>query len=229
MSSVTAREARAAVHHALADAHRLAMVDALALTDRTPGELAEALGLPLSLLAFHSRVLEEAGLVERRRSAGDGRRRYLRLRPEPLEELIGSLQRMPDPPAAERVLFVCTQNAARSQIAAALWLGRTGRRATSAGQAPARAVHPLAIAVAGSRGVDLTHAIPQGLDAVVEPPDLVVTVCDRALEGGLPFPDVPHLHWSVDDPIADGRPAAFARAYDDIADRIERLAEQVAA
>jgi hypothetical protein len=56
-----------------------------------------------------------------------------------------------------------------------------------------------------------------------------VTVCDRALEGGMPFGAVPRLHWSTDDPIADGRPAAFARAYDDLAERIELLAEEVAA
>jgi ArsR family transcriptional regulator, arsenate/arsenite/antimonite-responsive transcriptional repressor / arsenate reductase (thioredoxin) len=219
---------RAALHRALGEPHRLAIVDALRLSDRTPGELARELGLPMNLLAFHLGALEEAGLVERRRSSGDGRRRYVRLRHELLEHLTPFNADAP-PPYAERVLFVCTHNAARSQLAAALWRGRTGRPAQSAGSHPARAVHPLAVAIAASRGVDLSMERPKGLRDVEGQPDLVVTVCDRALEGGVPFADVPHLHWSVDDPIADGRPAAFAKAYDDVAERIEVLAEQVAA
>jgi ArsR family transcriptional regulator, arsenate/arsenite/antimonite-responsive transcriptional repressor / arsenate reductase (thioredoxin) len=181
----------------------------------------------MNLLAFHLGALEEVGIVERRRSSGDGRRRYVRLHAENLEQL--SPGGAAPISAAEHVLFVCTHNAARSQLAAALWLGRTGRPAQSAGSNPARAVHPLAVAIAGSRGVDLSWQRPRGLDEVDGEPDLVVTVCDRALEGGLPLAGVPHLHWSIDDPIADGRPAAFAKAYDDVAERIELLAEQVAA
>ncbi len=53
-------------------------------------------------------------------------------------------------------------------------------------------------------------------------PTLVVSVCDRARESGLPF-DCPTLHWSVADPVADGRVAAFATAFADISKRIERL------
>lgn len=216
---------RARVHHALSDPHRLAIVDHLALSDRTPKELATHAALPMNLLAFHLKVLEGADLIRRSRSSGDGRRRYVTLCAERLETLLGAAPA----PSAERVLFVCTHNAARSQLAAALWRGRTGRPAQSAGSTPASRVHPLAIAVAGSRGVDLTGAVPQGFDAVTDPPDLVVTVCDRALERGIPFPGVERLHWSIEDPIADGRPAAFAKAYDDVGDRIERLAERVAA
>jgi ArsR family transcriptional regulator, arsenate/arsenite/antimonite-responsive transcriptional repressor / arsenate reductase (thioredoxin) len=224
------RQRRALLHRALSEHHRLAIVDAVQLTDRTPGELAELVGLPMNLLAFHLSVLEEAGIVERRRSGGDGRRRYVRTRHEALDDLVSGLTPTArEGPAAERVLFICTHNAARSQLAVVLWQGRTGRIAQSAGRAPARAVHPLAVAVAGARGVDLSTAVPRGIDAVTAAPDLVVTVCDRALEGGVPFPDVPHLHWSIDDPVADGRPAAFAKAYDDVAERIETLAEQVAA
>jgi ArsR family transcriptional regulator, arsenate/arsenite/antimonite-responsive transcriptional repressor / arsenate reductase (thioredoxin) len=228
MEVTAAYDRRALVHRALAEPHRLAMVDGLALCDRTPGELAAEVGLPLNLVAFHLSVLEDAGLVERRKSAGDGRRRYVRLRHDALESAIAGL-RPSGPPPAESVLFVCSHNAARSQIAAALWRGRTGRVAWSAGHAPARAVHPLAVAVAASRGVDLSAATPRGLDAITDRPDLVVTVCDRALERGTPFPAAPRLHWSIADPVTDGRPAAFARAYDAVAERIELLAELVAA
>lgn len=225
---------RAALHHALAEPHRLAIVDALALTDRTPGALAELTGLGMNLLAFHLGVLEAAGLVTRRRSTGDGRRRYVTLHPDELDRSGAGRARACADDVGEsadisRVLFVCTQNSARSQLAAALWRGRTGLIGESAGTAPARSVHPLAVAIAGSRGVDLSRATPRGYDDVTVRPDLVVTVCDRAFESGLPFPDRPTLHWSILDPATEGTPAAFARAYDEVAERIELLAEQVAA
>jgi ArsR family transcriptional regulator, arsenate/arsenite/antimonite-responsive transcriptional repressor / arsenate reductase (thioredoxin) len=222
---------RAVLHHALAEPHRLAIIDALSLSDRTPGALAEVTGLEMNLLAFHLGVLESAGLILRRRSSGDRRHRYVTLRHDALDGLVPTAA----PPGdgalgpAERVLFVCTQNAARSQLAAALWRGRTGRIGESAGTAPARSVHPLAVAIAGSRGVDLSRAEPRALADVMVPPDLVVTVCDRALESGVPFADRPHLHWSLADPAATGTPAAFARAYDEVAERVEHLAEHVAA
>jgi protein-tyrosine-phosphatase/DNA-binding transcriptional ArsR family regulator len=226
--------ARAALHHALAEPHRLAIVAALEVTDRTPGDLAERSGLSMNLLAFHLGVLESAGIVVRRRSTGDGRRRYVALRPSALEGIaVASGHPACEPThvlgAAEHVLFVCTQNSARSQLAAVLWRGRTGRVAQSAGLAPARTVHPLAIAVAGSRGVDLSRAVPRGFDGVTVEPDLVVTVCDRALESGVPYVDRPLVHWSIADPAAVGTPAAFARTYDEVAERIEHLAERVAA
>jgi ArsR family transcriptional regulator, arsenate/arsenite/antimonite-responsive transcriptional repressor / arsenate reductase (thioredoxin) len=221
-------EERAAVHRALGEPHRLAIADALQLSDRTPGELAEATGLGMNLLAFHLAALEEAGVIARRRSAGDGRRRYVALRHAALDHAGVRLPARTEI-AAERVLFVCTHNAARSQLAAALWQGRTGRVAQSAGSAPARAVHPLAVAIAGSRGVDLSTCVPRGLDTVEAEPDLLVTVCDRALEAGMPFAGAPRLHWSIADPIAEATPAAFARTYDELADRIEHLAERIAA
>lgn len=225
MSADRDLEARAALHRALADPHRLAIVDALRSTDRTPGELAAATGLTMNLLAFHLGVLEGAGLVLRSRSAGDRRRRYVSLRPEGLGDLLAAPPLAP----AHRVLFVCTHNAARSPIAAALWQGRTGFVGESAGSAPARSVHPLAVAVAGSRGVDLSMVRPRGLESIADAPDLVVSVCDRARESATPFPQRPQLHWSIPDPVAEGTPAAFARAYDQVAERIEALAERMAA
>lgn len=208
---------RAAVHHALGDERRLAIVDALRLSDHTPGELAALTGIGSNLVAFHLDVLEDAGLIERTRSEGDARRRYVRLRLAAVAEL------GPSPViSAEQVLFVCTHNAARSQLAAALWERATGRPAGSAGQRPATAVHPLAVATAGRHGIDLTAARPHGYDAVDGTPDLVVSVCDRAREAGVPF-EVPALHWSVPDPI-EGGPQDFEHAYRQLAMRIELLA-----
>ena len=109
-------EARAAVHAALADPARLLISDALAEGDASPSELATLLEMPSNLLAHHLAVLEQAGLVSRRRSEGDRRRTYLRLVP-------GAIDSLARPPArtARRVLFVCTANSARSHLAAALW------------------------------------------------------------------------------------------------------------
>ena len=219
---------RSAVLRALGEPTRLRMVDALDLGDLTPGELACRLDLPLNLVTFHVTALEAAGVVRRVRSEGDRRRRYVHLRHGVLERVGVVTGTGADVPRFERLLFVCSLNAARSQIAAALWLGRTGRPAQSAGREPARTVHPLAVAVAGSRGVDLSAARPHGFEAVAVEPDLVVTLCDRALESGTPFEELPRLHWSIPDPVRDGRPGAFARAYDAVAERIEHLAQRTA-
>ena len=210
--------ARAGVHAALADRHRLAIVNALALGDRTPGELGELTAIPSNLLAHHLRILEAAGVTERRASTGDARRRYVVLRPERIAALV----------PAERVqgggvVFVCTHNSARSPFAAALWRRRTHSPADSAGADPAPRIHPSAVRAARRLGVEIADATPKGYDALREAPQLVVSVCDRAREAGVPF-DAPTLHWSVPDPVVDGRPAAFAAAFTEIAGRIDRLA-----
>ncbi|MEA2631666.1 MAG: ArsR family transcriptional regulator, arsenate/arsenite/antimonite-responsive transcriptional, partial [Chloroflexota bacterium] len=165
--------------------------------------------------------LEDSELIERRVSDGDRRRRYIHLRREGLDGLA-------PPPSINPgiVLFVCTHNSARSPFAAALWHQRTGGIAESAGTDPAPRVHPLALRTAAGFGLDLAGATPKGYDAVAQAPDLVVSVCDRAREQGLPFA-APALHWSVADPVRDGRTSAFRSAFVDIAERIERLAAAV--
>ena len=80
-------EQRAAVHAALGEPSRLAIVDHLAASDRSPQDLQEAVGVPSNLLAHHLDVLEAAGLIERSRSSGDGRRRYVHLIHGRLERL----------------------------------------------------------------------------------------------------------------------------------------------
>ena len=210
---------RAAVYRALGDPRRLRIVDALQLSDRSTGDLAALTGLATNLLAFHLDVLERAGVITRTVSEGDARRRYVSLAPAVLP-LLG------DPPALEprpddRVLFVCTANSARSQLAAGLWQARTGRPARSAGTQPARRVHPQAVAVAQRHGLDLTNATPVGYPELDIVPELLVSVCDRAHEGTHHL-DVPRLHWSIPDPVPHG-PKAFEDAFQRIAARIDRL------
>lgn len=208
---------RARRHAALGEPHRLAIVDALASSDRSPSELRVLTGLPSNLLAFHLDVLEDAGLIGRRRSQGDARRRYVTLRWDGLDGLLPPIE-VPD----GLVVFVCTRNAARSQLAATLWHRRTGRAAASAGARPAAAPDPDAVAVAAAHGLDTTGWRTTGYEAIEVDPALVVSVCDRAREAGLPW-DAPTVHWSVADP-AGGPREDYEAAYRELDSRIARLA-----
>jgi ArsR family transcriptional regulator, arsenate/arsenite/antimonite-responsive transcriptional repressor / arsenate reductase (thioredoxin) len=215
---------RAAVHAALGDPHRLAIVDALALSDLAPSELGDLLDLESNLLAHHLDVLADAGIVDRSPSHGDRRRRYLRLRRDTLDAIARPLTI-----AASSVLFVCTANSARSQLAAAMWNARHAVPAASAGTDPAARVHPQARRAAARRGLDLDDARPRSLDEISLESDLVVTVCDRAHE------QLRHrrlrptrlLHWSVADPAEAGTTRAFDAAADELARRIDELAPVV--
>ncbi len=213
---------RASAHAALGDPKRLTIVDGLALGDRTVTELADLVGLKGNLLAHHLDVLEAAGLIERRVSEGDHRRRYVSLR-------WGGLPTTPgiDFGRVEIVAFVCTQNSARSPFAAHLWEQRTGERAVSAGSHPAATVHPMAIEVATEFGIDLSGAEPSGYDAIHRITDLVISVCDRAGES-VPPRGRRNLHWSVPDPVPAGSIRSFRAAFNEITQRVDRLARLAA-
>jgi len=210
---------RASVHVALAEPARLAIVDALMFGDASLSELQELVDLPSNLLAHHLNVLERARIVTRTRSQGDRCRTYLRLVPGALDGLSpGTLGTAP------RVLFVCTQNSARSPLAVALWRRRSSVPAASAGTAPAQWMHPGAVAVARRHGLPLRRIRPRQVDDVVRPGDLVVTVCDSAHER---LGAAAQLHWSVPDPVRVGSDAAFDRAFDELARRVGDLAPQL--
>jgi protein-tyrosine-phosphatase len=209
-------EERAARHAALGDPARLAIVDELSVSDRAPVELRHLLSMESNLLAHHLDVLERVGLIERSRSSGDGRRRYVHLLPEGLGGLAPNR-----PVSIGPALFVCSANSARSQLAAALWREVTGHPGESAGTHPAATVHPGAIAAAGRAGLDLRRAEPRTLDRTDSYPPLVVTVCDRAHEEI--GPDDTWLHWSVPDPLPAGTKKAFDAALDELRHRITGL------
>ncbi|MFC9693901.1 helix-turn-helix domain-containing protein [Kribbella sp. NPDC056951] len=209
--------ARARIHAALGDPGRLAIVDTLIAGDVAPGELGTALDMPTNLVAHHLKVLEEAGVVIRTRSEGDRRRTYVRLVPDALTTIAAPVL------SAPRVVFVCTRNSARSQLAAAVWARRSHVPALSAGTEPATRVHPGAVKVARRHGLDPAGWQTSRVEDVVQPDDLVIAVCDNAYEHL--HPDVrPRLHWSVPDPTPVGTDAAFDAAYREIADRVDRLA-----
>lgn len=217
---------------ALADPTRLRIADHLHGGDVSPSELAAALDVSSNLLAHHLAALERAGVVTRHRSHADRRRTYLHL------EQTALLGLLPDGTAPRRrpsrVVFVCTANSARSQLAAALWPLASDLPVVSAGTRPSRGVAEGAIAAARRHRLDLTGAVPQPLDGVLRDGDLVVTVCDAAHEelgeihrraAGVRLAQL--RHWSLPDPVADGSQRAFDATVSDLAERIAHLAAQL--
>ena len=150
-------ERRAAVHAALGEPVRLAIVDRLGPGDASPGELAAAVGLGTNLLAHHLKVLAEAGVIRRVRSEGDKRRSYVRLcLDDPMvwtAAQAGLGSQLPVGRPVPRVVFVCTANSARSQLAAARWNAISPVPAASAGTHPAVRVHPRAAATGRRHGL----------------------------------------------------------------------------
>jgi len=206
--------ARAAVHAALGEPLRLAIVDELAVSDRSPRELCDCLGVTSNLLAHHLDVLEDVGLVVRSASTGDGRRRYVRLVP-------GRVPSGPGPSGHRgEMLFLCTQNSARSQLAAVLWEARSGHPARSAGTDPAERVHQGAVRAARRIGLSLAGARPRRLAGIPESAQ-VVTVCDRAHEELTP--DRAWWHWSIPDPVEDGSDRAFDAVVEELEARIRSI------
>jgi protein-tyrosine-phosphatase len=214
-------ERRAIMHAALADTARLQITDTLLIGDASPSELAAMLAMPSNLLAHHLHVLEQAGIITRRRSDGDRRRTYLQLIP-------GTLDSLAPPPAraALRVLFVCTANSARSHLAAALWRQASTVPAVSAGTHPAKAIDPGAIATAQRHRLPMRRLRPRHIDDVRQNGDLVITVCDLAHEE---LTEAGAVHWSIADPVPAGDPDSFDAALTRLADRVGRLAPRLTA
>jgi arsenate reductase len=140
--------------------------------------------------------------------------------------------------AKQRVLFVCTHNSARSQMAEAFLRELAGDRfdVASAGT-EARGVHPLAVQAMAEQGIDISLQKSKTVDRFLEQRfDLVITVCDDAAEACPVFPNAAERrHWSFPDPSAvlgdaEQRFAAFASARDAIRERVKReiIAEDVA-
>lgn len=237
----------------VAEPVRWRILDELASSDRRVGEICQLLDKPQSLVSYHLRELRQAGLVSSRRSAADGRDTYYQGQFGRLAELLGGagaalhpairLARVGvDPPRAgrgrrRRVLFLCTGNSARSQMAEALLEDRTGGAvvARSAGSNP-KPLHPNAVRVMATRGIDISHHRSKHLDRFSDERfDRVVTLCDKVREVCPEFPGHPAAaHWSMADPAADGSDPdasypAFVRTADEIEWRVSLLMAQLAA
>ena len=129
-----------------------------------------------------------------------------------------------------RVLFLCTHNSARSQIAEALLESKAERQApgrfevASAGSMPGTRVHPLALEALAAYGIDWSGR-PKTIDSVSSRPwDLIITVCDRAKESCPVFPGRPAFaHWGMDDPSdVEGDEHARRRAFREVLTHLGR-------
>lgn len=119
-----------------------------------------------------------------------------------------------------RVLFVCTGNSARSQIAEKILNRKAGGRfvAESAGSRPTAGVNPYAIEVLERHGYPWTGGSPRNVDGILDRDwDFVITVCDHAREACPIFPGQPVVaHWGMPDPAAvEGADSEKRRAFDD--------------
>jgi protein-tyrosine-phosphatase len=209
---------RVRAHAALADVTRLQIVDRLAVSDAAASELGALLEVPSNLLAHHLKVLQDAGLITRQKSEGDGRRTYVTLDPDAASALTSSRGAVTRP---QRVLFVCTANTARSHLAAALWRRASPIAAASAGTHPGERIHRSAAEAALRHGLELHDVAPALLADAERAGDLIITVCDRAHEE---LHGTDWAHWSIPDPVTAGGSRPFDRALQLLAGRIATLA-----
>lgn len=191
----------------------------LARSDRTVDELAGLAGEPHNLVSYHLGKLRDARLVSGQRSSADRRDTYYTVDLARIGGLLsetgGALHpgiRLAAPslrddarPGAVRVLFLCTGNSARSQVAEALIKARSGGvvRAYSAGSQP-KPLHPNAVKVMrDEHGIDLSGYVSKHLDAFTERRfDWVISLCDRVREVCPEFPGGPEvIHWSIANPV----------------------------
>jgi protein-tyrosine-phosphatase/DNA-binding transcriptional ArsR family regulator len=210
---------RATKHAALSDPARLRLVDLLTVGELSPTEIGATLGMPPNLVSHHLKVLEAVAMIDRHRSEADKRRSYVRLTEHALADLVpGALG------SARRVLFVCTANSARSQLAAALWNQSSSIPAASAGTHPAKQIAPGAIATAARHSLTIPELPPRPVVDVISADDFVVTVCDNAHEElGIRN----GAHWSIPDPVPIGTDAAFDAALAALQHRIDAFAPRL--
>ena len=127
-----------------------------------------------------------------------------------------------------RVLFLCTGNSARSQMAEAILktIGDERFEVFSAGTSIASEVNPFALEVLQERGVNAEGLHPKKVDSFLELSfDIVITVCDNAKQTCPVFPGVKEtLHWSLEDPAAfQGSDEEIRTEFRKTRDTIEKL------
>jgi ArsR family transcriptional regulator, arsenate/arsenite/antimonite-responsive transcriptional repressor / arsenate reductase (thioredoxin) len=220
----------------LADETRLAIVQLLTLSDLRAGEVVERLKLPQNAVSYHLRQLRSIGVLRDRRSSNDARDVYYSLDLDKLHALylatgdtLGT--RLPDDECALderdkplRILFLCTHNSARSQLAEAIArkLGGDNVEVASAGSEPSR-VHPQTIELLREMGIDPNRHRSKSMDEFVgQHFDYVITVCDRVRDSCPTFPGDPkQIHWSFPDPTKEPEGFEQRRAFDHLRRELE--------
>lgn len=217
---------------------RWSLVSALAQSDHRVNELVRLLDQPMNLVSYHLKQLRDQQLVTERRSSADGRDVYYSLDVDLLRTRYFATGAALHPVLSTsdsantdrlevrspiRVLFLCTHNSARSQMAEGILRQLGGERVEvfSAGSAPSE-VHPEAVQALAELGIDISQQQSKHLDGFANQPfDYIITVCDRVREACPRFPNDPEcIHWSIADPAAADEPAARTQAFQHTAQQI---------
>lgn len=232
----------------LADEQRWRLLQELARSDRKVSELTELVGKPQNLVSYHLASLRNAGIVSARRSSADRRDTYYRIEMRRCADFLCGVGSALQPGlrldvAGPRtgggrtsrrkpsVLFLCTGNSARSQMAEALLEHHSGGsiRARSAGSHP-RELHPNAVRVMSERGIDISTCRTKHLNRFAARRfDRVITLCDKVREVCPEFPGpAATSHWSMPDPASEGATEdasypAFRRTAEELESRIPFL------
>jgi ArsR family transcriptional regulator len=219
----------------LSDDTRWRLFTALQYSDRQASELSEALALPQNLVSYHLGLLRRTGLIQSHRSDADARVTYYGIDITGLQQAyaaIGAALPLPKPIPKTlpdvSVIFLCTQNSARSQMAEG-WLRHLsgGRVRVRSGGVRPTTLHPLAVEVMAEAGIDIGYQQAKTIESIdAPPPVVVVTVCDLAREACPPGAwEGPQLHWSISDPVQvtespEAQRDAFRAARDQIRARV---------
>jgi protein-tyrosine-phosphatase/DNA-binding transcriptional ArsR family regulator len=224
-------------------AHRLRwqILSVLASGDQRVSEIVHRLGQPANLVSYHLKRLRVHGLVAEHRSSADSRAVYYRLDLERLraqymagaESLHPALGEARSRPLSQkqartgpavRILFLCTHNSARSQMAEGIMRHLAGARVKvfSAGNEPS-VVRPEAIEALADLGIDIRQQRSKHLNEFLgQQFDYLITVCDNARESCPYFPGDPErIHWSFPDPSEVQGTAARKRAFDQTAHQLQ--------
>ena len=220
---------------------RWGLLKSLATGDHQVNELVTLLRQPMNLISYHLKKMREDALVTTRRSEADGRDVYYSLDLTRLRQLFMEAGQELHPaigpalPAFEptrllpqRILFICTHNSARSQMAEGLLrhLSQGKLEVFSAGSHPTE-IHPDAIRIMDEMGINLRHQQSRPVDGFVKQPfDCVITVCDKAREVCPTFPGSgQQLHWGFPDPVAIADDSVRAGAFAQVAQRLKARIE----
>lgn len=210
---------------------RWALLRLLSDSDWQVHELVKHIEQPMNLISYHLGKLRTAGLIVARRSEADARDVYYSIDLERLAGLyaaagralhpamimppIAAVPSVPTVSVSHRILFICTHNSARSQMAEAFMrhLSRGAAAVISAGSHPTR-VHPDAIRAMDSYGIDIRDQRARHIREVDgQTFDVVITVCDKAREVCPTFPGGTMLHWGFADPTVIPDDDERARAF----------------
>lgn len=220
---------------------RWKLVRTLARSDYRVNDLVEIVGQPQNLVSYHLGLLRAGQLVAERRSSADARDVYYHLDLDRLGQGLSDSAAMLSPSSAgelwavadptgrtrrPRVLFICTGNSARSQMAEAILRGELGERVDvySAGPAPTE-VHPMTLKILDGLGIKTAGLRSKGMEEVHGIDfDVVVTLCDKAKEVCPPDDgNARYVHWSLPDPaLVKGSSARRRKAFDSTAAEISR-------